>query len=50
MKDKINELKETLNEMIGNSDTPYNEILEISQELDQHIVDYYEKELLVKVV
>ncbi|MHB1394125.1 MAG: Spo0E family sporulation regulatory protein-aspartic acid phosphatase [Clostridia bacterium] len=42
--EKIENLKELLNSMVGSDDYTYTEILEVSQELDVLIVRYYRRD------
>lgn len=40
---EIEALRELLNRMLGSNDYSYKEILEVSQELDLLIVEYYRR-------
>ncbi len=46
MKNKINELREHLHQAIKSKDTA--EVLKISQELDELIIEYFKEESLAK--
>lgn len=44
-RDKIDELQEKINRMIGSKDINKDELLKVSQELDEYINEYQEKML-----
>jgi TolA-binding protein len=44
-RDKIDELQEKINRMIGSKDVNKDELLKVSQELDEYINEYQEKML-----
>ena len=43
LEDKINELKKDLNEMVGKENEDPKKILQVSQELDVLILEYYKE-------
>lgn len=46
MKNRINELREHLHQIVKSKD--YKEMLEVSQELDELIIEYFKEENFIK--